>query len=420
MRAEIDRAYALLLSEPQIVVAWAAAADEPQILGDTSLITPAATPHRVLAFGTWLGAEEAGAMEHAVDALRARGEGFCMTLASLSGRPIEAEGRAIGGSAVLRLRDVSGLRRELAELSAHHRKMLDDVDSLRALIETLPAPVWARDGGGAAGVRQSGLCARRRGEECRRRGRARRSNFSIIRAARIWRGRARRAARIAAGCPPSIAGARRTLDVIEIPTRRGAAGIGIDATEADIMRIAIERLADAHRRTLDQLATGVAIFGADQKLNFYNAAYRALWDLDAGFLDQAPADSAVLDRLRAARKLPEEQDYQPVEEGAARRLPGAGGEGAVWHLPDGRTLRVVTTPNPQGGVTYLFDNVTERLDLERRFDALIRVQGETLDNLAEGVAVFASDGRIRLYNPVFARMWRLAATALPSARISRP
>jgi signal transduction histidine kinase len=84
----------------------------------------------------------------------------------------------------------------------------------------------------------------------------------------------------------------------------------------------------------------------------------------------------------------------------------------MWHLPDGRTLRVVSTPNPQGGVTYLFDNVTERLDLERRFDALIRVQRETLDNLAEAVAVFASDGRIRLHNPAFVRIWRLSATAL--------
>ena len=84
----------------------------------------------------------------------------------------------------------------------------------------------------------------------------------------------------------------------------------------------------------------------------------------------------------------------------------------MWHLPDGRTLRVVTTPNPEGGVTYLFDDVTERLDLERRFDALIRVQGETLDNLAEAVAVFASDGRLRLHNPAFAQMWKLDPDAL--------
>ena len=68
--------------------------------------------------------------------------------------------------------------------------------------------------------------------------------------------------------------------------------------------------------------------------------------------------------------------------------------------------------NPDGGVTYLFHDVTERLDLERRFEELIRFQGETLDNLAEGVAVFSSDGRVRLHNPAFARMWRLSPQAL--------
>ena len=76
------------------------------------------------------------------------------------------------------------------------------------------------------------------------------------------------------------------------------------------MRSELKRLGDAHRRTLDQFATGVAIFAADQRLTFYNAAYRSLWELDAGFLDQGPSDSAVLDQLRAARKLPEEQDFR--------------------------------------------------------------------------------------------------------------
>jgi signal transduction histidine kinase len=56
--------------------------------------------------------------------------------------------------------------------------------------------------------------------------------------------------------------------------------------------------------------------------------------------------------------------------------------------------------------------VTERLDLERRFQELIRVQGETLDNLAEGVAVFGSDGRLRLSNSAFARMWAIPPQAL--------
>ncbi len=78
-----------------------------------------------------------------------------------------------------------------------------------------------------------------------------------------------------------------------------------------------------------------------------------------------------------------------------------------WHLPDGRTLRVIANPHPQGGVTYIYENVTEQLDLESRYNALTRVQGETLDNLSEAVAVFGSDGRLRLWNPAFGRIWGL-------------
>jgi signal transduction histidine kinase len=40
------------------------------------------------------------------------------------------------------------------------------------------------------------------------------------------------------------------------------------------------------------------------------------------------------------------------------------------------------------------------------------VQRETLDNLAEAVAVFGSDGRIRLHNPAFQKMWKLGSEAL--------
>ena len=36
----------------------------------------------------------------------------------------------------------------------------------------------------------------------------------------------------------------------------------------------------------------------------------------------------------------------------------------TWHLPDGQTLRVIANPNPQGGMTWVYENVTERLDLE--------------------------------------------------------
>ena len=148
LRAEADRSRALLLSEPQVIVIWPATGEEPDILGDTSIVTTAPVARRALAFGTWLAPDRARAMERAVEALRARGEGFAMALTTLAGRPIEAEGRAIGNRAVLRLKDVSGAMRELAELGARHDKLVRDVDTLQALIESLPSPVWARDATG--------------------------------------------------------------------------------------------------------------------------------------------------------------------------------------------------------------------------------------------------------------------------------
>ncbi|PWL04630.1 alkaline phosphatase, partial [Candidatus Liberibacter asiaticus] len=35
-----------------------------------------------------------------------------------------------------------------------------------------------------------------------------------------------------------------------------------------------------------------------------------------------------------------------------------------------------------------------------------KVQGETIDHLSEGVAVFGPDGRIKLSNPAFRSLWK--------------
>ncbi len=411
LKMEAERATTLLLSEPQIVVSWGPGDEEPDILGDPSAILASAVSRHVLAFGTWLDAEKAQAMDHAVDRLRGRGECFAMPLTTLSGRHLEADGRAVGGRAVLRIRDVSGATRELADLALRHQKLLRDVDALRTLIETLPAPIWARDAAGRivwvndayarAVDAPSGADALASGTEL------------LDSAARAEQRRAHADGRtFAARVPVIVAGARRIVDVLDLPTRDGSAGIGIDVTEAGALRAEVARLVDAHRRTLDQLPTAVAMFAADRRLAFCNAAYRNLWSLDSAFLDAQPTDSELLDRLRAERKLPEQVNFRQWVTQLHEAYRAVEAHEQLWHLPDGRALRVVTTPAPDGGVTYLFDDVTERLDLERRYDALIRVQGETLDHLAEAVAVFGSDGRLRLHNFAFARTWKLTAEQL--------
>ena len=405
LREEVDRADALMRAEPQVVVVWPAGSNEPKIDGDPSAVG-VGMPHQVLAFGSWLDAGKATAMERAVDALRGRGEAFTMALTTRTGDPIEALGRAIAGSAVLRLKNASGTNRELVELATRHDKLSAEVAPLRALIEALPSPAWARDvDGQLIFVNPAYARAVDAGDAS---GAIRQRTEFLDSAARAGIAQAHMSGVAYTGRVRAVAaGTRRAFDVLDITTEGGSTGIAVDVTEAEAMRAARDHLIDAHRRTLDQLPIGVAMFGPDQQLTFYNAAYRALWDLDAAFLDQGPTDSAVIEMLRAARKLPEQQDFRQWKAQLHEAYRAVEPTEHTWHLPGGRTLRVVTTPNPDGGLTYLFHDVTARLELERRFQELIRVQGETLDNLAEGVAVFGSDGRLRLHNAAFVGMWKL-------------
>ena len=411
LQVQADRYRALLFAEPQILIAWAAGDNRPQISGDVSLLVPQELPQRILAFGTWLPPEPALRMDHAVDALREAGEGFVLHLTTANGHSIEAMGRAIGGEAIVRIRELSGLRRELAETTLRHKALLEETEMLRGFAAASPWPIWAK---GTKGSLAYANAAYARATEAASVTDATERNLELLDSddrAEMERSLAS-SQTFSARLPIVAGGERRIYDVRAVRIGGGSVGVAIDASEADALSSALVRMAEAHRRTLDQLSSGVAVFDAQRRLAFYNDSYRRLWDLDRAFLDANPDDSSVLDRLRAARKLPEQPDFRAWKAKLHEAYRAVETAKDTWYLPDGRALGVVTTPNPEGGVTYLFDDVTESLDLARRFDGLIRVQRETLDSLAEGVAVFGSNGRAQLFNPAFAKMWKLSPDAL--------
>ncbi len=411
LQLQADRYRALLFAEPQILISWAAGDNRPRISGDISLLMQQETPQRILAFGTWLPPEPALQMDHAVDALRESGEGFLLNLTTSNGYSIEAMGRAIGGQAIVRIRELSGLRRELAETNFRLKSLMEETEMLRGFADASPFPIWAK---GAKGELAYANAAYVQATEASSMADAVGRTLELLDSshrAEMERALGETAA-YDARLPIVARGERRIYDVRAINVGGGSVGVAIDAGEADALSSALVRMAEAHRRTLDQLSSGVAAFDGQKRLAFYNDSYRRLWDLEPQFLDNNPDDSSVLDRLRAARKLPEQADFRAWKTKLHEAYRADETIKDTWFLPDGRALRVVTTPNTEGGVTYLFDDVTESFDLARRFDGLIRVQRETLDSLAEGVAVFGSNGRAQLFNPAFARMWKLSPDAL--------
>ena len=413
MRAELaefssahDRAEILIGAESQIVVSWESRDAQPRIEGDPTTLGTGIGGRRILAFGSWLGAADASAIEAALQRLRERGEAFRMTLKTNAGRFIDAEGRALGGRAILRLRDVTGERAELMKVKREFKRIHDELERLRTVLDSVDQPVWLRDGDGKLAWANAAYLAAIEAESVED---ARGRKLELLdSAARAQAAQQREAGkRFAARTAAIVIGKRRMLDVTETPSPGGAAGVAIDVSEVEQLRTDLNREMEAHVRTLDQLPTAVAIFDASQHLTFHNTAYRQLWGLDQPFLDSGPADNEILDRLRGMRKLPEQADFRSWKTDVLSAYRSIEPRETWWHLPDGRTLRVVANPNPNGGLTYLFDDVSDHIKLESRFNALLRVQGETLDTLAEGVAVFGSDGRLRLSNQAFARLWRL-------------
>ncbi len=406
LRARLDRAETFLAAEAQIVVAWGLRSNEPDIDGDLALLGDMPAARGLLSFGSWLAPERAQKLEVAVANLRERGEAFCLAAVSLRGRHLEVEGRAVTGRAVMRIRDVSGDRLEATRMRDRLGHVTGELAALKAMLDAIPCPAWTRESGGRLAWVNTAYARAVEAADAR---------DAVARGIELLETSAREAASatrtagevVRLRSAAVVAGYRRSLEIVEVPSEEIATGLAMDVSELEAVRVDLQQQMVAHARTLDQLSTAVAIFDRRKQLVFHNAAYRQLWSLDLAFLDGRPSESEILDRLRAKRMLPEQADFRAWKEAHLAGYQSPDTTEEVWYLPDGRTLRAVVNPNPQSGVTYLFDDVTEHFHLESQFNAQTRVQGETLDTLKEGVAVFSTDGRLKLCNAAFARLWRL-------------
>jgi PAS domain-containing protein len=211
-------------------------------------------------------------------------------------------------------------------------------------------------------------------------------------------------------------GDRRAYRIFEAPQAGGGTvGYGQDITNLEEARSELQAHIDAHAEVLQSLGTAISIFGPDKRLVLFNRAYAGLWQLDETWLAEQPLYVEVLERLREQRGLPEVIDWsawrrQQVDQFNNLIEPRE----ELLHLPDGRTFRATVTPHPFGGLLFAHHDVTDQLILERARNTLLAVQRATLDNLFEGVAVFGSDGRLKLFNKALSTLWRLPAEFLAS------
>jgi len=407
-RADLD---ALIRDSP--AAPFAPQVTAPAATGRLGAMLGLAQPDaRVDALRPALAGADADALRAAVDDLVLHGSPFAMTLATADGgRWLLAEGGSGPAGPTVWFSDVT--QREAWRRHAETRA----ADLARAL-DALPAPVWRRDAG-ARLVACNRAYAEAVGLDPDR---------VVGDGVELHTGddggpalaeRARRAhAPASTEVRVVLHGERRCLTLTEAPLADGGfVGLAADTTDADELRREIRRRGEAQDRVLESLDTGVAIYGADLRLRHVNGAVAQIWDVPESVFAGEPHVTDVIEALRERRRLPEQADFRAYKREAVQRMQNLlEPRSEQLHRPDGQTIQVRMIPHASGGVLVLYDDVTDRLSLERDVNTLMEVQRETIDHLYEGVAVFGADGRLTLCNQAYRRIWRLT----PDAVAGRP
>ncbi len=205
-----------------------------------------------------------------------------------------------------------------------------------------------------------------------------------------------------------VGGDLHSYKVSEVPLEfeNQLAGFAEDVTLQEQMAQDINEHMRGQESVLENITTAIAIYGPDLRLDFYNQTYVKLWKLSDSFLEERPTILEVLDKQRELRRLPEQADfsaYKSKRKALFTNLIETQEE--LVQLPDETMLRTVIAPHSKGGLFFMFEDVTDKMILERAHNTQTAVQRATLDNLYEAVAVFGSDARLKLFNAGFSEIW---------------
>jgi len=211
-----------------------------------------------------------------------------------------------------------------------------------------------------------------------------------------------------------IHGRRRAARIVTLPVPGGATGFALDASEAETYKETLAHHVRAHDELLNNMDEAILVFSSKQKMTFRNRAVETIFGLPENSMRSDLTHSQWLDHMRAARKLPEQQDYKAWK---AKELalyinwPKEMVE-ERWDLPDGKVLRLMRMRDASGSISLLFSDITDKMRLQSQYNTLLNVQSATLDKLNEGISVFGTDGRLKIHNSAFAELWGLKPETL--------
>ena len=367
-------------------------------------------------------------LEAAIEAAAVSGTPFVTNVrTAVGGRVLRAEGVSappeVAGErgVVVWLSDQSEDAEREQRVESQRREELTRSEAARRMIAVAPVPIWRRD----AGLKLTEVnAAYAAAVECPTPALAVENGAELLTGSAIAMERSAAKRAIESGDTvvheeTTVVGGRRAkLRIYDVPLQGGqVAGFAIDVTDLADARTELKRVVTTQDRLFEQLSVGVARFDGERQLVYANPAFLRIFKFEERLVEERPEFQRVLERMRDARRLPEQRDFPDWKR---ERLSWFTSTDVnieeTWVLPDNEVLRVFAQPSHGGGLTIIFEDESERLRLASSRDQLARVQDATLQNLMEAVAVFSSSGRLEFHNRAFAKLWQITPNAIEQGK----
>lgn len=339
------------------------------------------------------------------------------------GRNICVYGNRINGADnnlycdIVWFRDVTQETSKIADLIKEKSLVEDECVRLEQMVDGLDYPVWLRDENlhllsvnkkylDFAGVKNKSEVLQNGIEICN--GKGEKVALSVAEAAQKSKKQQKKNLKIVRG------GELFNFELRENPyytgdslDKIGTVGYLVDNTALEKAKRGFKINQNNHLEILGALGTAFAIFDGRSKLYFYNASFKNLWNLDNEFLEKTPSYLQFLEVVRENKMLPPVPDIKNYKQ---EEMSIFGGlletKEDLLHLPDGRTIRRLRTPHPNG-VIFAFEDVSDRLATMRRLNDLMSMQQNILDNLTDSVLIFGPNQRLKFYNRAYLKLWGL-------------
>jgi signal transduction histidine kinase len=314
------------------------------------------------------------------------------------------------GTLLLWIFDTTGAEVERAKLATQLDRTEAALDALTHLIESAPFPMWYRGPDMSLGLVNSAFVA---AVEARDAAEVIARGSELIDSPGDESAASGATAALESGKPyvrtqpATIGGERRMLKLVDVPLPSGAvAGFAIDIQDLEDARFELAQNVISQRELADRMTASVIQFDSDHRLSFFNQPFAQMAGIDGQWLAEKPEFDRLLEQMRENGKVPELRDFPAWK--AERRDWFTSTEELIsedWTLANGDHWRIVSQPLPDGGLRIILEDRTEHVRLASARDTLLRVRSATFDNLFEAIGVFASDGRLTLWNRRFCQVW---------------